>query len=364
MKHNELLKLLYTHKESIDRAYREGFLENVSQELIESTLFVKINEKYKLNKNYINFADSILQRVDYSIIFGNYENEYKELVKLKKRYQESNDYYYIETMLVLIETLYFKFLNRDREIQVLLVRLENDTSLEIDILIQNGGDILEKVSELIDANKKIGLFFRQELRGLAQEIDSLLQSVNISLLGFIENIDYYIKQLNQFLIQTKKRRLQNKQLMQVSNQILDEETQNLESQLSLHFKKYFFTIHQSQKNKINFLAQESDFYKISKEIKALLGDLKIEKPLSKRSIKHQEVQKLSLIDVEAILHDLSQAKSEDIFLFLYQHKELQKYQDQELVEEAFKVYMYIVSAHKVHFSKNFNAYGIKVAQWV
>ncbi|MBN2896923.1 MAG: hypothetical protein JXK05_13645, partial [Campylobacterales bacterium] len=76
MRHSELLKLLYAHKESIDRAYREGSLEHVSSELIESTLFVKINQRYKLNKNYINFADSVLQRVDYSIIFGNYEHEY------------------------------------------------------------------------------------------------------------------------------------------------------------------------------------------------------------------------------------------------------------------------------------------------
>ena len=71
MKHSELLKLLSTYKESIDRAYREGSLEQVSPELVESTLFVKINQRYKLNKNYLNFADSLLQRIDYTVIFGN-----------------------------------------------------------------------------------------------------------------------------------------------------------------------------------------------------------------------------------------------------------------------------------------------------
>ena len=86
MKHIDLLKLLDRNAEIIDRAYRGESIQSVEAELLDATLFLKINKRYKLNKNYFNFADSILQRVDYSIIFGDYEKEYKELVKLKKRY--------------------------------------------------------------------------------------------------------------------------------------------------------------------------------------------------------------------------------------------------------------------------------------
>jgi hypothetical protein len=364
MKHSELLKLLATHKESIDIAYREGSLEHVSAELVESTLFVKINQRYKLNKNYINFADSLLQRVDYTIIFGNYENEYKELVKAKKRYVESKDGYYVTTITTLIENLYFKFYNRDREIQVLLLRLQNDTSLDIDILIQNATDILEKVSELIDANEKIGTFFKEDLRGVAEAIDTLLQSITLSLLGFIENIDRYIQALNLFLVQTKKRRLQNKQFMQLSNQILSEECGALDTYLLVHAKHLYYTITPSQKNRVAFLPDERDVAKLSKELHALLHEIKIPKPLKSTPLKLQESQKLEIIDVERILAELGENKSEDIFLFVYTHEELACYEEAKRLEEAFKVYIQILPHQEVVYKKEFNHYGIKVAQWV
>lgn len=364
MKHSELLKLLATHKESIDRAYREGSLEQVSPELVESTLFVKINQRYKLNKNYLNFADSLLQRIDYTVIFGNYENEYKELIKAKKRYLESRDGYYITSILSLIENLYFKFYNRDREIGVLLLRLQNDTSLDIDILIENGADILEKVSELIEANEKIGVFFREDLRGLEPSIDTLLQSIGISLLGYIENIDRYIQELNLFLVQTKKRRLQNKQLLHLANQILSEETQTLDEHLLRHAKHLYYTITPSQKNRVAFLPDERDIAKLSKELHALLHEIKVAKPLKSTPIKLQESQKLEIIDIEEILEGLRQSGCEDIFLFIYAHAQLQRYKERELLEEAFKVYMQIVTCQEVVFTQEFNHYGIKVAQWV
>lgn len=364
MKHSELLKLLYTHKESIDRAYREGSIEHVSAELVELTLFFKINQRYKLNKNYLNFVDSLLQRVDYTIIFGNYENEYKELLKAKKRYQESKDSYYVASILSLIENLYSKFSNRDREIGVLLLRLQNDTSLDIDILIQNGADILEKVSELIEANEKIGVFFREDLRGLEPSIDELLQSIGISLLGYIENIDKYIQELNLFLVQTKKRRLQNKQFMQLANQILSEETQALDVYLLQHAKNLFYTITPSQKNRVAFLPEERDIAKLSKELHTLLHEIKVAKPLKNSPIKLQESQKLEIIDIEEILEGVHQNGCEDIFLFIYNHPQLQRYKERELLEEAFKAYMQIVTCQEVVFAHEFNHYGIKVAQWV
>jgi len=214
---------------------------------------VKINERYKLNKNYLNFVDSVLQRVDYSIIFGDYEREYKELVKNKMRYEESGNDFYKSAIISLIENLYFKFYNRDREIQILLLRLENDTSIDIDILIESAGDILEKVDELITANEKIGSFFRVGLRGVHEEIDVLLQSISVNVLKYIQNIDAYIKQINQFIVQTKKRRLVNKQIIKLSNMILDEDVKTLEEHLTLESKRLYHSITKARKTESTLL---------------------------------------------------------------------------------------------------------------
>ncbi len=72
MKHLDLIKLVSKNAELIDRAYRQESIQNIEEKLVDSTLFIKINDRYKLNKNYLNFVDSVLQRVDYSKIFGDY----------------------------------------------------------------------------------------------------------------------------------------------------------------------------------------------------------------------------------------------------------------------------------------------------
>ncbi len=364
MKHIELLKLVHENAELIDRAYRQEFIQNVEPELVDSTLFVKINERYKLNKNYLNFVDSVLQRVDYSIIFGDYEREYKELVKNKKRYQESANEFYKSAIISLIENLYFKFYNRDREIQILLLRLENDTSLDIDILIQSAGDILEKVDELITANEKIGAFFREGLRGLNDSIDELLQSISVDILKYIQNIDMYIKQINLFIVQTKKRRFVNKQILKLSNMIIDEDASALEEHLRLHQKRLYHTINKSQKNRIVTFATDADIAKLSRELKSMFADIDVSKPKKESSIKPQAKEKLEIIDIELILKDLQMQKSDDIFVFIKSHSELEIYKERELIHEAFKVYLQIITDEKVLFESGFNEYGIKVAKWL
>jgi len=364
MKHIDLIKLVYENKELIDRAYRENSVENVAEELIDTALFVKINERYKLNKNYLNFADSVLQRIDYSIIFGDYENEYKELIKAKKRYLEGFNEFHKKTIITLVENLYFKFYNRDREIQILLLRLENDISLDIDILIENASDILEKVDELIGANERIGAFFRQDLRGVDESIDTLLQSISVDILKYIENIDRYIKQINQFIIQTSKRRLQNKSIIQLSNMILDEDVKSLDEYLLLHYKKHYYTVAVSQKNRIITLADDKDTAKIAKELKNILSDIKVIKPVKNAAIKIQAKEKLEIVDMEKILQDLQRNGCEDLFIFIRSHAQLQKYKEKELIEESFKLYLQITTNSQALFAKEFNQYGIKVTKWV
>ena len=363
MKHLELLKLVNDNKEVIDKAYREGRLDSVKEELSDSTLFVKISSVYKLNKNYLNFVDSVLQRVDYSIIFGDYEKEYKELVKNKNRFLENNNEHYKTQLIELIESLFFKFLNRDREIQVLLLRVENDTSLDIDILIQNANDILEKIDELIEANTKIGKLFRTDLKNIDDEIDILLSSISVDILKYIQNIDTYIKQISLFLIQTKNRRLQNKKLTKLANQILEEKTLELDDYLDLHKKHLFHTIAKNQRNKIVTYPSDRDIYKLNKAVKVVLDGFEVKKKIKTSLIKPQQKQKLDIINIDNIIKDLSDTTCDDIFIFIHNHKELHMYQDFKLKEEAFKLYLQITTHEKLHFIDEFNEFGIKVAKW-
>lgn len=349
----------------IDRSYRGEELVAVDEVLLDTTLFLKINKRYKLNKNYLNFADSILQRVDYSIIFGDYEKEYKQLVKLKRAYVESNQEYYKTNMQKLIENLYEKFFNRDREIQILVARLESDRNLDIDILLSEANNTLEKIYELIDANEKVGAFFRNDLRGLHVEIDALLQSISIDILKYIENIGKYIDQINSFIVQTKKRRELNVKVMKLSNMLLDEESDHLDEYLRLNHQSSYFTQTRSQKNRVHIFADESDIPKLNKkELKNILDLVTVKREKKESSIKQQSYEKLEIVDIDSIISDLLKQKSEDIFLSIKNHKELSAYSDNHLVEEAFKIYLHLGTKDEVEFSEAFNTYGVKVARWV
>ena len=363
MKHIELIKLIYDNRDILDSAYKKEQINSVSSELVDINLFIKINDSYKLNQNYLNFVDSLLSRVDYSIIFGDYEKEYKELVKLKKRYGESGDDYYIQRILDLTQNLYNKFKNRDLEIKSLIIKLESETSLDIDILIENANDTLDKIYELIDANKKIGLFFRQTLRGLTLELDTLLQSISVDMLEFVNNIDTYIKQIKHFIVQTKNRRLQNRRFMSVANDIIDEKTQNLEEFLKNNTQHLYFSVNVSQKNTIKFMADDSDILRLKKHLESLFENMSVKKAVNEKAIKPQKVEKLNIVNTQNIIDDLDKNKSDDVFKTIKEHNELSIYKDKELVEEAFKIYLHLSVDKRLSFMDKFNEFGIKVASW-
>ena len=364
MKHIDLLKLLHKNRELIDRAYRGESIQGVDRELLDTTLFLKINKRYRLNKNYFNFADSILQRVDYSIIFGDYEKEYKELMKLKKRYIERGDAYYKKTIEHLIENLYEKFYNRDREIQILIQRLENDTSLEIDLVLENATDTLEKIYELIRANEQIGELFRKDLRGLAESIDTLLQSISISFLEYIQNIDSYIDQINRFILQTEKRKVQNREIANLSHLIINENSSTLDEQLCVTSHKCYFTYPRSQKNRVHSYPTDGDIGRVKKALREILSGVKV-KPIKKAGlIKKQQHQKLDIVNIEKIIVDLDSMKSEDVFLFIKEHQELVKYKGNRVRDEAFRIYLSLTAKKQIVFTNEFNNYNIKVAKWV
>ena len=362
MKHINLIELICKNRELIDKAYKEEIF-TIDRELEESTLFIRIGSSYRLNRNYIHFVDSILQRVDYNIIFGDYEKEYKELIKNRDRFLESGKKYYKDSILRLIEDLYSKFLNRDREIQALLLKLENDKSLEIDILIEKSYDILDKINEFIDANRKIGYSFGSELRSIDSDIDGLLQEISIDILKFIENIDEYIKRLKQFILQTKQKRQQNRKIIQLSNLILEEKVTTLDEYLSLNIDRCFHSVTRNQKNRIYAYPDDKNIRQISKELKKLLKNIDVKKPIKDRPLKKQKKDKLDLIDIDKIIRDLNHEKSSDVFYFIQSHSELKGYNGESLKDEAFKLFLQLSIEKNMIFNKEFNQYGVRIARW-
>ncbi len=364
MKHIDLIKLINENKELLDRAYKQDIITNVDEALLDINLFIKIHDNYKLNQHYLNFVDSLLNRIDYTIIFGDYEKEYKELTKLKKRFIESKNEHYKSSIIKLIEKLYIKFQNRDREIRFLILRLESENSMDIDLLIESATDTLDKIYELIDASEKIGQFFRTELRELDENIDVLLQSISVQMLEFIQNIDKYIKQINHFIVQTKNRRIQNKRFMKLANKIINEEVLLLEEHLLSNHKKLFFNFKATKRNLIKYYANDNDLIKLNKNLKTIFENFVIKKAVKKSVIKAQEIEKLNIIDIQKIKKDLNEKKSDDLFVFIKEHNELEKFKNSELIEESFKVYLSLLEDSNTEYLKDFNDDGIKVVSWV
>jgi len=364
MKHIDLIKLINENKELLDRAYKQDIITNVDEALLDINLFIKIHDNYKLNQHYLNFVDSLLNRIDYTIIFGDYEKEYKELTKLKKRFIEKKSEYYKISIIKLIEKLYIKFQNRDREIRFLILRLENETSMDIDLLIESATDTLEKIYELIDASEKIGQFFRTELREIDEDIETLLQSISVQMLEFIQNIDKYIKQINHFIVQTKNRRIQNKRFMKIANKIINEDVLSFEEYILTNHKRLYFNFKATKRNLIRFYANDNDLIKLNKNLRTVFENFIIKKAVKKSVIKVQEVEKLNIIDIQKIKKDLDEKRSDDLFLFIKKHNELEAFQGNKLIEESFKVYLSLLEESNIEYLKDFNDDGIKVVSWV
>ena len=347
MTHIELLNLLTKNKDIIDQAYRDGYIDSVSDELFDSTLFTKSSKGYELNRSYISFVNTILDRVDYSIVFGDYEKEHSLLIKSKIKYQETKKEYYKNDILNRIDEIFFKFLNRDREIKALLYKLENEVSLDIDIIIENANSILVQIIELIDANEKISKTFN-ELKIIDKEFKEFISNLDEDLYRFIKNINIYIEILNKFIVQTKQKRKQNRLFLKLSNDILDEKDEYLNEYLkinspTLHTLKY--------KHKKDILLVCEDNKKLKKAIK----NLDLFKPLQKLAptiINIPKPEKLEIIELDEILLSLKNG-CDDLYIFLFD----------KVGKDAFRVYLSLLEYENIEFCDEFNEYGIKKVRW-
>ena len=358
MQHIELLNLLCKHKELINQAYLQGSVAVANEELVQAGLFLKTSKGYKLNKSYIDFTNLLLQRVDYSLVFSDYEKEYKELLYAKKRYIQTKQPHFKEKMIHLIEDIYLKFINRDNELKAMLIKMEHEHSLEIDILIDEAVRVLQKIQEITKANENIQKGFSKELYSIDKEIDEALDFANEEIFRCILNIDGYIDWLNRFIVQTKRKRRQNRALMHLSAQILQEKDLHLTQYLLERHISLFATIKQKR---VKTYPSYLDTKKLQKRLKEAIKFAKTAP--AKRSIQIQPIKKepLKAIDLVLLLQDLHAKKPRDLYLFLLDHPHFALFEEKE--KEAFRIFLHLLSYKNAIIQKEFNEKGIRVVSW-
>ena len=370
MTHIELIEFIYTHREKIDDIYKNK-QATVSEVIAKSPLVINIGEQIELSDSYRNFVDITLNRIDYAVTFNTYHAELKELLLQKSRYMEEKKEYYLNEILSLLKAIFLKLHKRDQEIRILLIKIENETSLDLDLLIEKAMDILEKIKEINQANTQVQKVFYTELYDLHPKSKNFLDEVSSNMLLFIENISMSLENLEYFIARTKKLRQQNRKIHQLSVQILEEKDQELEELLTLNPKENYLTLYRSQKNAIRSFPDASESTKIIRKLKHHLYEVKVQKEPKQFSISPQKEEKLNLVNIKAIEDGLKKGGSDDIFNYIYEHKELKKFMKASsktlsLKEESFKIYLQFIIPHnpKIKLTNKFNNHAIRIAQWI
>ena len=369
MTHIELIEFIYTHREVLDDIYKNK-KSTVSKTLEESRLLIKVGENIQLSESYQTFIDTTLNRINYAVVFNTYHAEIKELLLQKSRYLDEKKEYYLLEILALLKAIYLKLHTRNQEIRTLLIKIENETSLDLDLLIEKAMDILEKIKEINQANNKVQEVFYDEIYELHPKTKKFIDEISFNMLAFIENISTSLENLEYFIARTKKLRLQNKKLHQLSTEILEEKDQELEELLSLNPKEHYLTFNRSQKNSIKSFPDGSENSKVIRKLRRYLYEVKVEKEPQQFSIKPQKEEKLKLVNIKVIEDELKKHGSDDIFNFIYEHQELKNFikisnNERSLKEESFKIYLQFVVPHnpKIKITQHYNTHAIRIAQW-
>jgi len=369
MTHIELIEFIYTHRQTLDDIYKSK-KSTLTEALENSRLITKVGDKIELSESYRSFIDITLNRIDYAVTFNTYNTELQVLLKQKKRYLDEKKPYYLEEIRSLLKAIFLKLSKRDQEIRTLLVKIENESSLDLDLLIEKSMDILEKIEEVNRANNEVREVFYNEIYALDPTTKAFIEGIASSLLQFVENISESLQRLKEFIARTRKLRLQNRQLHELATQILEERDQKLETLLTLDTKNYYLTLPRSQKKSIKSFPDGSESAKVIRKLRTHLKRLNPPKEPTKLNITPQKEAKLNLVNIKAIEDELKKNGSDDIFTFIYEHQALATFiQNAEealsLKEESFKIYLQFVIPHNDHISvkKHYNNHAIRIAQW-
>jgi len=370
MTHIELIEFIYTHRHTLDDIYKHK-KDTVNEELENSRLVTKVGDEIELSQSYRDFVNSTLNRIEYAVIFNTYHAELKELLLQKSRYLEENKEHYLLEILSLLKAIFLKLHKRNQEIRTLLIKIENETSLDLDLLIEKSLNILEKIKEINQANRDVQEVFQKEIYDLHPKTKAFIDDTSFAMLAFIEDISTNLENLEYFIARTKKLRRQNRKLHQLSTEILREKDQELEELLTLNPKENYLTLFRSQKNSIKSFPDSSESARVIRKLRQHLSEVKVEKEPKVFNISPQKEEKLNLVNIKALEEELKKEGSEDIFKFIYEHKELQRFIDESeakrsLKEESFKVYLqFIIPTNpKIKLHTNYNDHEIRIAQWI
>ncbi|HIP51913.1 MAG TPA: hypothetical protein EYG94_07490 [Campylobacterales bacterium] len=370
MTHIELIEFIYTHRQTLDDIYKSK-KQSVTKELENSRLVTKVGEEIELSEHYQTFIDTTLKRINYAVVFNTYTGEIDELLKQKVRYLEEKKPFYLEEILSLLKAIFLKLNRRDLEIRTLLIKIENESSLDLDLLIEKASDILEKIREINQANHEVHEVFHNEIYDLHPKTKLFIDDTAFAMLAFIENISSSLENLEYFIARTKKLRQQNRKLHQLASEILEEKDQKLETLLSLNPKENYLTLYRSQKNTIKSFPDGSETAKVIRKLRQHLSEVKVKKEAKVFTLKSQKEEKLNLVNIRAMEKELQEKGSTDIFNFIYEHKELKKFldnanEDLSKKEESFKVYLqFIIPTNpKIKLTTQYNDHAIRIAQWI
>ena len=369
MTHLELIEFIYTHRETLDSIYK-GKKSSVDNALKESRLVTTIGEQVELSEHYKTFVDTTLNRIEYAVVFESYSGELQEILKQKRRYLEEQNPYYLEEILALLKAIFLKLNQRDQEIRILLIKIENETSLDLDLLIEKAKDILEKIEEVNQANNKVRQLFNDEIYELDLKTKQFIDDISPNMLTFIENISESLKRLKLFIARTRKLRRQNQKLHELANSILEEKTEALEELLKLEPKKHYLTLYRSQKTKVKTFPDASESARVVNKLRQHFKELAVKKEPKSFTIKPTKEEPLNLINIQIIEDELSKKGSQDIFNFIYQHPEVNNFiakskEPRSLKEESFRLYLQFVipQNEKIRLTNDYNEHAIRIAQW-
>jgi len=355
MTHAQLIELLARHKETLTEAYTRKELSDAPKELVDAALLIEVGGRYVLSQSYVAFVSSILDHVDYGMVFEDYEKEHRNLRRYMRRFRQNPTETDRRMILRAIDEIYLKFYFRDRQMAKVVRHFEQEVSLDIEIIIDEANAILDQIAELIDANHAIISTFR-ELKELDIAFKTKLIPMDESFLRFMQNIDHFTDRLGRFITQTKTKRRQNKRFAKVARDILNEDDAYLNEWLVLHREELCHTVRPTRRNPVKTLVDPDD-----RRLGRYLKDLTLAKPKPMRAetkIQEPPPQPLPLMDLEALKKGLNRDGCEDLYLCLLRHREVQGDR-----QKAFKLFLYLLSEGAAQMTEDFNEHKIRRVRW-
>jgi hypothetical protein len=372
LRHLELIEIIYRNRDIIDQAFKGDIIEFPPKELVDDVaIFQKVAKRYELNDSYIDFANTMLKKISANYTFGDYNEEIKLLVRLKEDYLQSSNPGILIRMKDLVKTLYKKVEIRDIAINAKVNDIIMDRDSDLEIVLKEAEDVTKRIDDLMDANETNQKVLGVELQELDKDFDQLLTDISIDLYSLSENIYGYHQRLSEFILQTEKTKRRNKKVASLGYKILKEDDRELEMLLITRPEKYYHTIDSSKKGFIRHILAKEETSK-KEFINNVNSQLNIEQhkkkaPRDDKPYTQEEAGELKGINIKIIQKDIANNKPNDIFIFILNHSEIDKFKSDNLeIIMAFKTFMTIVQEgrEKIIISDKYNIHKIKEVRWV